>query len=255
MTPISHPSPDLKARLKAGEALGCNWLQLGATALAELAVEESPDAIVLDMQHGVWDRTTLNNAVGMIAGRAPPIARVQDDSLWAINSALDAGCHGVIVPLIDSAEQCAAAVAAAHYPPKGRRSAGGPRTNYDFAAYREAAAANLLVGVMIETADGVEAAEAIAATPGLDMIFIGPADLGLALGDVAGGQRFDAALARILAAGRASGVAVGIYTSSVEQAVSRAKEGFQFMVVANDIHLARTGARASWAGFRAGKPR
>jgi len=252
MKPISHPTPRLKARLKAGEALGCHWLQLGSSALAELAAEAEPDAIVLDMQHGVWSRTTLNDAVGAIAGRAPPLARVQDDSLWAINSALDAGCHGVVVPLIESAEQCAAAVAAAHYPPIGRRSAGGPRTNLDFAAYREATGAHLLVSVMIETAAGVEAAEAIAATPGLDMIFIGPTDLSLALGEGQGTDRFEAAVARVLAAGKARGVPVGIYTGGPEQALARASQGFQFMVVANDIHLARNGARSAWSAFRSG---
>ncbi len=253
MTPFSHPTPRLKARLKAGEAVGCHWLQLGSTTLAELAAEGEPDAIVLDMQHGVWDRTTLNNAVGAIAGRAPPIARVQDDSLWAINSALDAGCHGVIVPLIDSARQCADAVAAAHYPPVGRRSAGGPRANLDFAGYRADTAANLLVAVMIETALGVEAAEAIAATPGLDMIFIGPTDLSLALGEGLGTPGFEAAVSRILAACKAAGIAAGIYTGSLDQALARATQGFRFMVVANDIQLARAGAKGAWDAFRAGR--
>jgi 2-keto-3-deoxy-L-rhamnonate aldolase RhmA len=252
MTPFSHPTARLKTRLKAGEALGCHWLGLGSPSLAELAAEEEPDAIVFDLQHGVWDRTTLDLAVGAIAGRAPVIARTQDQSLFAINSALDAGCHGVIVPLVDTAAECAAVVAAAHYPPKGRRSAGGARSTGSFAAYQAATAAHLLVAVMIETAAGVDASEAIAATAGLDMIFIGPTDLSLALGEVMGSPLFEAAVARILAAGKAAGVPVGIYTGSTQLALQRAAQGFQFMVVANDTHLAKVGAAAAWKTFRAG---
>ena len=251
MAPFSHPTPRLKARLRAGEALGCHWLGLGSVSLAELAAEGEPDAIVIDLQHGVWDRTTLDLAVGVVAGRAPVIARVSDQSLFAINSALDAGCHGVIVPLVDSAAECAAAVAAAHYPPKGRRSAGGARSTGMFAEYQVAAAAHLLVAVMIETQAGVDACEAIAATPGLDMIFIGPNDLSLAIGHAMGSPAFEAEVARILAAGKAAGTPVGIYTGGVELARQRAAQGFQFMVVANDSHLAKVGAAANFTAFRA----
>ena len=250
MTPFAHPTSTLKARLRNGEAVGCHWLQLGSPMLAELAAEGNPDAIVLDMQHGVWDRVSLNEAVGAIAGRAPVICRVADDSLFSINSALDAGCHGVIVPLIDTAEQCAAAVSAAHYPPIGRRSAGGPRTGVDFTAYRTATDAHLLVAVMIETQAGLDACEAIAATPGLDMIFIGPADLSLALNVAQSSAPFEAALKRILAAGRAAGVSIGLYTGSAAQARTRAAEGFQFTVAVNDMAVARSGAAAGWSAFR-----
>jgi len=232
---IRPPSSALKARLKAGETIGCHWLSLGSPALAELAVAAGADTLVIDLQHGVWDRAGLEAAVGLTAGAAARLARTADQSAHAISSALDSGADGIIAPLVDDAAQCAAVVAAARFPPQGRRSAGAIRPLVDFPAYRAAAEANVLVAVMIETADGLAQAEAIAATPGLDMVFIGTGDLALSLGAGPGTPVFEAALARILAAGRAAGVAVGAFTPDLDHAVARAAQGFQFVVFANDI--------------------
>ena len=149
--------------------------------------------------------------------------------------------------MVNSAAEAASVVAAAHYPPKGRRSSGGARVGSP--GYLEAVAEHLVVAVMIETREALEAADAIAATADLDMIFIGPQDLSLSLGEKHGSEAFEAALKRILAAGQAHGVPVGIYTGSVEAAISRAAEGFQFMVVANDGQIARAGARDAWRQF------
>jgi 2-dehydro-3-deoxyglucarate aldolase/4-hydroxy-2-oxoheptanedioate aldolase len=156
--------------------------------------------------------------------------------------------------MISNAAECASAVAAAHYPPLGRRSGGGARPGADFAAYRTAMAEHMLVAVMIETAAGVEAAAAIAAVPRLGMIFVGPNDLSLALGEAQGSAAFEAALARVLAAGRAASVPVGIYTGNADQAAARAAQGYQFVVVASDVQLNRATAKGVWDRFRAGGP-
>lgn len=242
------PTPALKGRLKSGPAIGCHWLSLGSPAIAELAADAGPDAIVIDTQHGLWDRSSMEHAIGAVAGRAPVLVRVADQSDWAIGSALDAGAHGVIVPMVNSAEECARVVGATQYPPVGRRSGGGARTSADFAGYRNAAQ-HLVASVMIETAEGVEAAEAIAAVPGLDLIFIGPGDLTLSLGSGQGTEVFEAAIARVMAAGKAAGVPVGIFTSGMDQALSRAKDGHAFVVAAYDVAIART-ANAAIKRFR-----
>jgi 2-dehydro-3-deoxyglucarate aldolase/4-hydroxy-2-oxoheptanedioate aldolase len=244
---MHNPRPELKARLQAGEAVGCHWLMLGAPQLAEMAAEGEPDALVIDMQHGPWSRASLDAALGLIAGRAPTLARVQDASDFAIGSALDAGCCGVIAPMVNSSAEAASVVAATHFPPKGRRSSGGLRVGAP--GYREAAAANMIAAVMIETREALDAAEAIAATPGLDLIFIGPQDLSLSLGVAPGSEPFEAALKQILTAGKAAGVPVGLYTAGPEAAIARAAEGFQFLVVANDGQVARAGARDAWRQF------
>jgi len=243
------PTPDLKARLKSGPAVGCHWLSLGSPAIAELAAEAGSDAIVIDTQHGLWDRSSLEAAIGAVAGRVPVLVRVADQSDYAIGSALDAGAHGVIVPMVNTAAECAKAVSATQYPPHGHRSGGGARTSADFAAYR-AAAQHLVASVMIETAAAVEAAEAIAATPGLDMIFIGPGDLSLSLGSSQGQPDFEAAVDKVMAAGRAAGVPVGIFTTGLDQAVARARQGHCFVVAAYDVAINR-GARAAHDRFHA----
>ncbi|MBS0412559.1 MAG: hypothetical protein JSR86_21770 [Proteobacteria bacterium] len=232
------PTSALKDRLKSGPAVGCHWLSLGSPAIAELAAESGADAIVIDTQHGLWDRSSLEAAIGAVAGRVPVLVRVADQSDWAIGSALDAGAHGVIVPMVNTGEECARVVGATQYPPTGHRSGGGARTSADFVAYR-AAAQHLVASVMIETAAAVEAAEAIAATPGLDMIFIGPGDLSLSLGSSQGQPDFEAAVAKVMAAGRAAGVPVGIFTTGIDQAVARAKEGHCFVVAAYDVAVNR----------------
>ncbi len=243
------PTPTLKARLKSGPAIGCHWLSLGSPALAELAADASPDAIVIDTQHGLWDRSSLEAAIGAVAGRVPVLVRVADQSDYAIGSALDAGAYGVIAPMVNTAAECAKVVSATQYPPVGHRSGGGARTSADFAAYR-AAAQHLVASVMIETAAAVEAAEAIAATPGLDMIFIGPGDLSLSLESSQGEARFEAAVARVMAAGRAAGVPVGIFTGNLDQALARAKEGHAFVVAAYDVVVNRA-ANAAIQRFQA----
>jgi 2-keto-3-deoxy-L-rhamnonate aldolase RhmA len=251
MTVSYIPDATLKARLKSGPAVGCHWLNLGSPVLAELAADAGAESVVIDLQHGRWSRDGMEDAIAAVAGRAPVLARTADASDFAIGSALDAGAAGVIVPMISSAQACADVVAAAHFPPHGRRSGGGARPMADFGVYRAAMAEHMLVSVMIETVAGLEAAEAIAATPGLDMVFVGPSDLSLSMGTGQGSPPFEAALARILAAGAAAGVPVGIYTGSVDQAAARAGQGFRFVVVNSDVALNRAEASTAWGRYRA----
>jgi 2-dehydro-3-deoxyglucarate aldolase/4-hydroxy-2-oxoheptanedioate aldolase len=243
------PDDRLKTWFRAGRSVGCHWLGLGAPVLAELAADAGAETIVFDIQHGRWSSAGVQDAVAMVAGRAPCLARVADASYFSIGWALDAGVHGVIVPMISTPEQAADVVTSSRFPPLGRRSGGGARPMANFGDYRRATAEDLVVAVMIETVEGLEACEAIAATPGLDMVFIGPSDLSLALGTRQGSEVFEAALARILTAGRAAGVTVGVYTGAA-QAAARAKQGFQLVVAADDISANRAIPAAAWKAFK-----
>jgi 2-keto-3-deoxy-L-rhamnonate aldolase RhmA len=250
MAAFQNPDERLKSWLHGSNAVGCHWFCLGSPALAEMAADAGAQSIVFDLQHGRWEREALENAVIAVGTRAPMLARTADASDFAIGSALDAGVHGVIVPMISSAEAAASVVAASRFPPHGRRSGGGARPMANFAAYRAATAQHLVAAVMIETAEGVETCEAIAATPGLDMIFIGPSDLSLALGAGPGSELFDGALKRILAAGQAAGVPVGIYTADARAAAARAAEGFRFVVAASDVQLNGSVAKSIWDAWK-----
>src|SRR5690606_36158327 len=126
-------------KLRSGDTIGSLWLLLGSTAVAELAADAAPDSVILDLQHGLWDRATLENAIGLISPKSVPVVRVAENSPFAISTALDAGALGVVVPLVESAEEAAAAVASAKFPPAGRRSAGGVRPLKDFKTYGQEA--------------------------------------------------------------------------------------------------------------------
>jgi 2-keto-3-deoxy-L-rhamnonate aldolase RhmA len=231
-------------KLRAGQPVVSVWLGLGSEALAEIAAEAAPDAIILDAQHGLWDVRSTHAALGMIAHTSTPIVRVANNSATAIGFALDAGAQGVIVPLVETARQAARAVSAAHYPPKGERSGGGVRPLANAQAYWESCSQNILVSVMIETALGLENVADIAAVPGVDLIFIGTGDLLLSLGFDAD---IEAAIQTILAAARAAHVPCGIFTINAEAARARLAQGFAFVVAENDLRLAREGIAASLA--------
>jgi len=156
-------APTLKRNLVEGHPLGVFWFSLGSVALIEAAVAAGAEAIVIDMQHGLFDRTTLEAAIGAVPAGVPCLVRVEDDTATAIGRALDAGAEGIIVPLVETGEQARKAAAACHYAPKGHRSGGGVRPLRDFRAYMGAASQAITVGVMIETKAGVDNAEAIAA--------------------------------------------------------------------------------------------
>lgn len=145
------------------------------------------------------------------------------------------------------------AVAAARFPPLGHRSGGGVRpVGMGFGNYLTAAE-HVAVGVMIETARGVDNAAAIAATSGLDFILIGTGDLGLSYADAADPEAAkQAGCAKVLAACRTAGLPCGIFTFDAAAAAVRRAQGFALTVVANDIDLVGGGFAKAAAAFRAG---
>jgi len=242
----------LRYRIDRGDRLGVIWLSLGSPALAELAARARPDAIVLDLQHGLWERQAVEAAIGVVPPEIPVMARVAENSPFAIGQALDAGAEGVIVPLIESRKQAARAVKAARYPPLGERSGGGARPLADQVGYHAAAERGVIVAVMIETAKGVANAAKIAGTQGVDLVFIGTGDLSLSLGvfPQTGGRHEDACRG-ILAACRAQWTPCGIFTASADAASRRQAEGYRMVVVADDISVAAKGFAEATSAFPA----
>lgn len=243
--------PTLRYRLDRGDRLGSAWLSLGSVALAEIAGRARPDAIIIDMQHGLWERQTLESAIGVVPAEVPVLVRVAENSPRAIGEALDAGAEGVIVPLVETAKAAKKAVDAARYPPAGSRSGGGVRPLSRFAEYVAAADRAIVVVVMIETEKGVRNARAIAATEGVDMVFIGSGDLALSIGTFPQfGSRHDVACAEIHAACRAEWTLCGIFTGSIEAARARREAGYRMVVTANDIDLVQSGLQQATERFR-----
>lgn len=242
--------PALKARLAHGPCLGVAWFALGSAALVELALRAGPDAIVIDLQHGLWERRELEAAIGIVPPGVSALVRVAENSPLAIGSALDAGAEGVIVPLVESAEAAASAVRSSRYPPRGVRSAGGVRPLHDFAGYVRAAESIVTIA-MIETRAGLAQAGAIAATEGIDMVFIGSGDLALSLGVAPAHAEHAAACAGIRDASASAGLPCGIFTAGAQEALARRAEGYRMVVVATDLGVASRGFDAAGAAFRA----
>lgn len=245
----TSPERSLSAMLTRRQPIDLVWLSLGNTALAEMAAHAKPAAIVLDLQHGLWDRVSMEAAVGIARPVTQVLVRTADNTPHAISQALDAGAQGVIVPLIETAQQAAAAVSYSRYPPQGVRSAGGmrpllygmnpARTNRD-----------TLVGLMIETMAGVAQAEAIVATPGVDFIFIGTGDLAISKGVVDSADiREECDAIKALCAAR--GLPCGLFTGNAEQAVAEFRNGFDIAVTANDFGVFASGLQSAMAAMAA----
>jgi kynurenine formamidase/2-keto-3-deoxy-L-rhamnonate aldolase RhmA len=255
---MSGESNPLRHRIGQGESIGLIWMALGSSSVVELAAQARPDAIVIDAQHGLWDRKSIEDTIGIVSKAAPVLVRVAENSQGSIGQALDAGAEGVIVPLIETDLDAAAAVSAARFPPEGTRSGGGVRPlGGDFGAYYQSRLRRTVVGVMIETVRGVRQAAAIANAPGVDFVLIGTGDLAISLGGFPHvDQRHEEACKTVLAACKAANIPCGIYTGNAEAAKARRNEGYPIVVVANDIEMVTGGfarAMAQFSGRTEGK--
>jgi 4-hydroxy-2-oxoheptanedioate aldolase len=167
-------SMSLREKLESGRPAIGLWAAIPSALTAEAAALAGADYVVADQQHGALDPATLTAMLTAIAGGgSAPLVRVARNEPFWIGQALDLGAQGVIVPMVESGEEAARAVAACRYAPEGIRS---------FGALRAGAGERPLCLVMIETRAGYEQAAEIAATPGLDGIYVGPSDLALSLG-------------------------------------------------------------------------
>lgn len=232
-------------RVRRREQVLGYWVMLDAPPATERLAGTGYDYLVLDAQHGLLDYRGLLQGLTAIdaASSAVGVVRVEANDLAAVGHALDAGAAGVIVPLISSADEAAAAVRATRYPPDGARSYGPLRSALRIGPAPALSNRAVVVLAMIETAEGLADVAEIAATPGLDGLYIGPNDLRLALGaatpdDPAYDEQLEAALVTVREACAAAEIAVGIFTTSGEQAAQRLHEGFTFVSVAFDLaHL------------------
>jgi 2-keto-3-deoxy-L-rhamnonate aldolase RhmA len=223
------------------------WLSLASVSLAEIAAQAGPAAIVLDLQHGLWDRLSIENVIGVVSRTTSVLARVTENRPHAISQALDAGAAGVIVPFIETAEEAAFAVSCSRYAPLGKRSSGGTRPllrGIDPNSVNR----DVVVGVMIETMAGVAAAEAIASTPGVDFVFIGPGDLRVSKG-VATRAEIQVECDHIMTVCAARNTPCGIFTMSRDSALSEFDAGYALAVTASDFGLARAGFSAATAAM------
>lgn len=249
----------LKRAWAEGRTVFGLWSVVPGSVGVELMAGAGVDYVCVDQQHGIvgYDAMVpMLQAAG--AAGAAPITRVLSGDPYRIMKSLDAGAWGVIVPMVNNAEEAASAVAACRYPPRGNRSWGPIRASAVIGSNDpETVADAALCMVMVETREGLEKVEEIAATPGLDGVYVGPSDLALSLGlpptlEVTEKKHVEA-VRRIREACHENGIAAGIHSPSGEWAWRHAEAGFDMVTVATDASLLTTAALQEVAAARGGR--
>lgn len=239
----------LKELWQRGGAALNGWLSIPSAFSAELMAHQGFDSLTIDVQHGLMGyETALTMLQAISTTDVTPLARAPWNEPGIIMKLLDAGAYGIICPMVNSRAEAEAFVGACRYPPGGYRSFGPTRARlYGGDDYPEQANSHVLTFAMIETAAALERADEIMSTPGLDAIYVGPADLSQSLG---GPERFDytdarlvAALDAILAAARRHNVAAGLHCASASYARHAIARGFRFVTVQSDAAYLE-----QWAG-------
>jgi 4-hydroxy-2-oxoheptanedioate aldolase len=251
----------IKEAWAEGRAVFGLWSVTPGPAGAEILAQAGADYVCVDQQHGLIDYDSMVPMLQAIrAGGSAPITRVLANDPFLIMKALDAGAWAVIAPLVNSADDAARAVSACRYPPRGIRSFGPVRAAGVIGSRDpEDLAGEVLCLVMVETREGLERVEEIAATPGLDGIYIGPSDLALSLGlppslEIKEGEHA-AAVREIREACHEHGIAAGIHSPEGEWARRHAEAGFDLITVASDAPLLRGAASREIATAREARAR
>jgi 4-hydroxy-2-oxoheptanedioate aldolase len=236
-----------------GETLGL-WLSLPSFVSAEITARMPVDYVCVDLQHGVNDyaqAASMLQAIELCG--ATPIARVPWNEPGIIGKLLDAGAHGVVVPMVNTRDQAEAVVRSTRYAPDGSRSWGPVMAGMRHEDNRGWADAHVAVIPMIETAEAIGNLDEILTVPGIDAIYVGPADLSISLGlgpyGNDGQAVFDDALKTIVAACQRHGVVPGIHASGPLTPVRR-EQGFRMITVTSDALAIRAGYTAELAAAR-----
>ena len=253
MAPLNGFS--LAARLRAGETIYSGWCSLASPIIAEIAAREGFSAVGLDGQHGLWDSESIRVAIAAIRqGGAAPIVRIALEDFGSASRALDWGAEGIIAPMINNVADAKRFADACKFPPIGERSWGPHRALMlggisDVNSYLRDANDNIVTLAMIETQEAMDNLDAIAAVPGIDVLFVGPSDLSITLTEGAEldptSKIVEAANDKVLAACKKAGKYAGLYCATAERAVAVSKRGFRYCPIGNDLGFIRAAYAAA----------
>ncbi|MBH67729.1 MAG: 2,4-dihydroxyhept-2-ene-1,7-dioic acid aldolase [Rhodospirillaceae bacterium] len=238
-----------------GKCATLGWLSISHGITAEVMSRQGFDALCIDLQHGTSEMGDVFPMLQAISQtETVPFVRVAWNEPAAIMKALDLGAYGIIVPLVNTAEEAATAVAACRYPPTGMRSFGPVRAiHYGGHDYPVHANDEVIVMAMIETKEGLANLEAICATPGLDAVYIGPSDLSFALDLEPRGDNPDPlhleTCNKILKTANKCGIKAVMHCASAEFAAGAAGRGFDMVMLTSDLACMMAGAKTQLDNF------
>jgi 2-keto-3-deoxy-L-rhamnonate aldolase RhmA len=239
----------VRTRLRAGEPVIGITISTPSLDVAATAATLGFDFLWVEMEHSPITLETLRHIVLATRGLpAAPFARVPINEVWVAKRVLDAGVHGVVFPFTSTPALAEQAVQACRYPPAGRRGAGASLATSCWPepdCYADSADRNITVVAVVEEASALGHVDGIAATPGVDVVFLGTGDLSYSFG-LRGRQedpRLDAAAEAIVAAARRHGKAAGTVVRTAEEARRRIDQGFLFLQGCSELVLMEAGAR------------
>lgn len=247
----------LVERIRAGETVIGSWFTVPHPMVAETLAQGGFDFLLLDGEHAPVPPDAVGNLLPSTELHGcPVIYRPRTNSVDLIRGALDAGVTGVMVPMIENAAQAKAALDAAKYPPLGRRGIGPWRASNYYESYLDyVATANerTCVVLQIESKAAVDAIDAIAALPGVDVLYVGPADMAGSMGLKLGERHAEltAAIRRVAEAAKKHGKAVGIDVTSLDFFAAYQEMGFTYFTYGIDTSYLMDGARAASQALRA----
>ena len=241
----------LKDLFKTGKPIINSWLAVPSSFSAEVMANQGWDSLTIDMQHGLIN---YPDAVSMLQAISTtpttPMARVNWNEPGQIMKILDAGCYGIICPMVSNRKEAENFVKACQYPPKGYRSFGPIRASiYGGDDYAKHANEEILKLAMIETKEALEKLDEILDTPNLDGVYIGPADLSLAVGEEPSFDKLENTktyneILRILDAAKKRDLLVGLHNGTPEYAQKMINKGFNLVTVGSDSRYMAAGAKS-----------
>ena len=241
---------NLKKRLKQGETLNGCWLNLGSPLTAEIVGQAGFDWVLIDLEHGAGvEKDVLAQLQALGNSPSAVLVRVESAESPRISRILDMGAEGIMCPKVDNALEAKKVINGLHYPPFGNRGVAkmvrATQFGSNFNTYYDESIDNILGIVQIETLEALDNLDAIAAVEGVDILFIGPADLSMAMGIF--GQfdhpRFVDALNKIVEAAQKAHKAIGILIFNTEDYDKYHSMGIKFIACGSDATFVAEGAR------------
>ncbi len=248
----------IKAKILTGAcSIGTFVFEFNTTGIGRLAAQAGAEFAIFDMEHTGWSIESIRMLIATSRSTSlVPLVRIPATEYHFVARVLDMGAMGIMIPMCESAAQAETLVMAAKYPPIGRRGAAFTIAHDDYGSGDisekiESANSQTLLLAQIETVSGLNQVEAIAAVPGIDVLWIGQFDLSNSLGIP--GQfehpKFIEALEKVLAAGKRFGKTVGYLAIDIADGELRIDQGFRMLAYGGDLWLYQAALKAGVAAL------